>query len=966
MRASVSPAGRLSTLIILALLAACGSAASPEAPIAPESSSGSVEVLAAPEPPVELVPDGPLPEGVTPLRYALDLEVVPSRDTFQGTIDVRVSLAHPTQRIFMHGTGIQVAEAWVVPGFEGDLTAGPLRARPSSAMEAQWETTDHEGVNRLVVATPVGPGEVTIHLRYEARFDRQLKGLYRVDVGSDHYAFTQFEPTSARYAFPGFDEPRWKTPFDVTLRVPEAERAFANTREIENVVECGMRRVRFAPTEPLPTYLVAMAVGPLDVVEAPPIPANEVRPTPLPFRGICARGRGAEMRHAMENTPAILASLERYTGIAYPYDKLDIVAVPDFASGAMENAGLVTFREPFLLLPAAPGEDQRRAFTGIMAHELAHQWFGNLVTMPWWDDLWLNEAFATFMGVRTVEEVAPEQNGPMSEVASTHGAMGQDSLTSARRIRQPIESDHDIRNAFDGITYQKGSAVIAMFERHVGPDVFRAAIHTYLTEHRFSTARAEDLLLALSRAAGRDVTTPLQSVLDQPGVPLVTADLACGEGGNVVALSQTRFLPLGSPAAGTPEASAARWQIPVCVRYGRGRTTGEACTLLNAASARLELPAGPCPEWVHPNANADGYYRFAMPADDLDALVTRGYAGLTPRERLSLANNVRAMVGAGTVELDAVMRLLPRFAADDERLVAIEPFGLVTSVVDELADDAHRTAARRWAGTLYARRFQRLGWTSRRTDSGDARLLRRDLAQFLVRVAREPALVARASALGQAYVGRGSARAPSDGRVHPEAVEPELAGLTLVAAINDSREPPCPPGEACVASGVSPAQSAFADHVLELALASEDALIRQRLLSAFASAENPTLAQRALDLTLDPRLRVNELGIPMGAQVETPAGRARTLAWASTHLDQLRARMATTRLGWVPWTFAGFCATEQRDLVSALFAPHIAEWPGGPRNLAGTLEAIGLCVARRERHTPAALRALDASLPSTR
>lgn len=920
---------------LIAWAIGCSSTAEPVRSAELASSSGAELASEPTPPPPDPAPEGQLPDGVTPLRYALDLEVVPSRDGFAGTVDVRVRLDRPTQRIWMHGAGLDVSEAFVVPGLEGDLARGPLTSRPASAVDATWEPGEREGVARVLLPVPVGPGEATIHLRYAARFDRQLKGLYRVDVGADHYAFTQFEATSARYAFPSFDEPRFKTPFDLALRVPAGEVGVANTHELDSTpLEDGLRRIRFATTEPLPTYLVALAVGPLEVVESAPIPANDVRSAPLPFRGICARGRGAELRHALEHTPAIVRSLEQFTGIAYPYDKLDIVAVPDFASGAMENAGLVTFREQLLLLGATPPEDQVRGFTNVMAHELAHHWFGDLVTMPWWDDIWLNEAFATYMASRTVAEVAPEQNAPMSELASSHSAMGQDSLASARRIRQPIQSDHDIRNAFDAITYQKGAAVIAMFERFMGEEDFREGIRVYLRQHRFGTARGEDLLAALSEVAGRDITTPFLSFLDQPGVPLVTADLACGEGGNVIALSQERFVPLGSEAS-----REARWQVPVCVRYGVGRETHEVCELLAGPTARLQLPESSCPSWIHPNANGDGYYRFAMPADDLDALVTRGYASLTARERLSLANNVRAMVATGALDVDRAMALLPRFAGDEERLVADEPMSLATAIVDELVDDATRDEARAWAGTLYAARARRLGWTARRGERGDERLLRRDLLVFLARTARDAATIREASARGHAYVGRATGRGPSDGRLHDDAVEPELAGLAVLVAAND------PAG-----------QAAFFDHVLALATGTEDAIVRGHLLGALGGVEEPTLAVRALGLTLDPRLRVNELGIPMGVQVQTPPGRERTFGWVTEHLDGLRDRLATTRLGYVPWTFAGFCSAADRARVQALFAPSIAEWPGGPRNLAGATEAIAVCDARRTRQSAAALR----------
>ena len=891
--------------------------------------------------PEEHAPSGQLPDDVTPLRYALDLHIDPAREVFTGTVDVRVRLDHPTQRIWMHGTRMTVQDAWIAPGFEGALDNGPLTARPTSAQDATWAETDVEGVNRITMATPMGPGEVTIHLQYEAPFDHQLKGLYRVDVGDDHYAFTQFEATSARYAFPSFDEPRWKTPFDVRIHAPASMRAFANTHELSTASDEGENTVVFAPTEPLPTYLVAWAVGPLEVVEGAPIAANDVRTTPLPFRGICARGRGAELARAMRDTPALVASLERYTGHAYPYDKLDIVAVPDFASGAMENAGLITFRESLLLMPETPPEDQLRAFTNVMAHELAHQWFGNLVTMPWWDDIWLNEAFATNMASRTVNDVHPEQNASIGEVVSAHNAMGSDALAAARRIRQPIESEDDIRNAFDGITYQKGAAVIAMFERYLGPEVFRQGLHAYLQQHRFGTARAEDLLTVLSQTAQRDVTTPFFTFLNQAGVPLVQADLSCGEGGNVISLTSERFVPLGSGA--THEGT---WGVPVCVRYGTGAQTSETCTLLSTHTGRIALPAGACPAWIHPNSDARGYYRFALPAEDLQALVSSGYAHLNPRERVSLASNVRAMVAAGTLDIEAALPLYARFASDEERLVAVEPMGGLIGLVDYFVSPEHEARARTWAGSLYATRFRQLGWNARPRESGDERLLRRDLADFMTRTAEDPAAVRAAADMGLAYVGRGrTRRAPTDGALHPEAVNIDLAGIAVMAALAEE----------------SPTADALFDHIATLALNSQDAMVRSRLLYALGSVENESRAQRALALTLDSRVRTNELGILMAAQSERQlAGRERALAWLSANLEAVSARMPDARLGALPWTFSGFCSAEARGRVEALFAPHAAEWAGAPRNLAGALEVISMCEARVARQHASADRFVGA------
>jgi len=928
------------TLLSLGLLlSGCGaSVAAIENTTAPQTPGDLLASL-----PPERVPTGPLPEGVTPLRYALDLHIDPARDVFTGTVDVRVHLDAPTQRIWMHGDRITVQDAWIATGFEGDLSHGPLTARPTSATDAAWASTAVEGVNRITTPTPIGPGDVTIHLQYEAPFDRQLKGLYRVDVGEDHYAFTQFEATSARYAFPSFDEPRWKTPFDIRLHVPASMRAFGNTRELSTESAEGETTVVFAPTEPLPTYLVAWAVGPLEVVEGVPIAANDVRTTPLPFRGICVRGRGAELARAMRDTPALVTSLERYTGHAYPYDKLDIVAVPDFTSGAMENAGLITFREPLLLMGENPPEDQLRAFTNVMAHELAHQWFGNLVTMPWWDDIWLNEAFATNMASRTVNDVHPEQNASLGEVVSAHGAMGSDSLAAARRIRQPIESDDDIRNAFDGITYQKGAAVIAMFERYLGAEVFRQGLHAYLEQHRFGTARAEDLLTVLSQTAQRDVTTPFFTFLNQPGVPLVQADLSCGEGGNVIALSAERFVPLGSGAThdGT-------WSVPVCVRYGTGAQTAETCTLLSTHTGRITLPAGACPAWIHPNSNATGYYRFALPADDLQALVSQGYAHLNARERISLASNVRAMVSAGTLDVEAALPFYARFANDEERLVAADPMGSLVGLIEDMVSPEHQARARTWAGSLYAARFRRLGWTARPRESGDDRLLRRDIATFMTRTAHDGAALRAAADMGLAYVGRGrTRRAPTDGALHPEAVNIDLAGVAVMAALAEEGE----------------GADALFEHIATLAMASGDAMVRQRLFYALGSVENASRAQRALALTLDPRVRMNELGLFMGGQAETHAGRERALAWLAANLDAVATRMPDARLGSLSWTFSGFCSADARGRVEALISPHAASWPGAPRNLAGTLEVITMCETRASRQHASADRFI-AALPA--
>ena len=917
-------------LVCLVSGVACGGPSASEVPEPTQASTG--DDSSQPPAPSDDPPTGPLPAGVTPTHYALALRVVPSEERFSGTVDIRVTLDQPTTRIWMHGTSLHVSRATISPGLEA--------AAADTAIDARWEPSDHEGVDALRFDTPVGPGSATIHLEYDAPFDRQLKGLYRVDVGEDHYAFTQFEATSARYAFPGFDEPRFKTPFDVTLDVPAGQHAVSNgaTRST-TPIDGGLERVVFDTTPALPTYLVAMAVGPLDIVEAPPIPANAVRTRPLPLRGVAARGRGADLAYALEHTPAIVASLETYLGSEYPYQKLDIIAVPDFASGAMENAGAITFRETLLLLGAHAPEDQVRAFTNVMAHELAHHWFGDLVTMPWWDDIWLNEAFATWLAARVVADVAPEQHPELSALAGIHGAMSSDALAAARQIRQPVETEDDIRNAFDSITYQKGGAVLRMFERWMGEETFRQGLQAYLRDHRFGNARSEDLMLALAQASGRDVGTPFLSFLAQPGLPLVGANLSCGEGGRFVDLTQRRFTPTGSEIA----AQGTLWSIPVCIRYGIGRTTAEVCTLLNGASAQIAIPGDTCPDWVFPNADAAGYYRYSLAAEDLAALMVHGLRSLTPAERLSLANNLRAGYVSGAITAADALTASVTLAADDTRLVAIEPTALFGAFVEDLVPSDRQAAARAFVGSVYAPRLTRLGWTARAREDGDTHLLRRDLAAFMVRIARDAPTRARAAALGQRYIGFGG-----DNQIHADAVDATLVAVTLIAAVNT-------PDAAT--------NTAVFDQLVEHLVGTTDAVLRSNLLAAIGSVEDDALAARALALGADPRLRVNEVTTPLGFQVESAESRERAWTWAQTGIDAILARVATTRGGALPLLFAGFCDAEHRTAVEQFFTPRLATLPGAPRNLRSALEAIGLCAARVAAQRASAVSFLDAHPP---
>jgi len=914
-RVAIGPILLLPTALLPAALVACGGTSTNAASVSEPAPSLSPEPVAA--------PDGPLPPGVTPTAYRLALEVVPRRERFRGDVAIDLRLDAPTRRFWIHGAELTVDEATLTPA-----GADPLPVTWSPDAEVS-------GVAGVVLPTEVPAGEATLRVRYTAPFDRKLKGLYRVDEGDDHYAFTQFEATSARYAFPSFDEPRFKTPFETTLLVEDGDVALSNTPEVgREPADDGLVRVRFAPTPPIPTYLVAMAVGPLDVVEGTPIPANDVRSRPVPLRGVAAKGKGGDLSRALEGTGPLLASLEDYFGIPYPYAKLDIVAVPDFASGAMENVGLITFREYLLLLGDDPGAREERAFTYVMAHELAHQWFGNLVTMPWWDDIWLNEAFATWMGHRVVDEVTPEYRARLQLLGRVHGTMARDSLASARQIRQPIETTHDIRNAFDPITYSKGGGVLSMVEAWIGPAVFRRGLQRYMTSHRFGTATADDLLQALDATSGKDVSGPFRTFLFQPGVPVVDVTPVCSDDGPPrVTLRQMRYVPLGSDLS--PDQ---RWSIPVCVRYGGGDARpGRACGTITEGEGALTLgEASGCPSWVHPNADAAGYYRFLVPDDHREALRTEAWPDLSPAERLALVDSLEAGVDAGARPVPTLYEWLETFARDETRPVAMAPARVLREARDRLVPDELTSAVDALGRKLYRRRMRQVGLRSRPGEAPETKLLRASMASFLALDAEDPGTRRELAAAARRVLGipRGGG-APTG--PHLDRIPRDLLGPALAVAVEDGG-------------------TEVFEAVESLVRGSDDAFFRQRALRALGHARGDALVTRARGWTLDPAVRGNEVTVILEAQMDEPDLRAGAWEWLQGHFDEVVARVPTTRAGRLPWLAAGFCDDARAVEVEAFFSGRIDALDGGPRNLAGTLEAIRLCAARREAHAPAARR----------
>lgn len=867
---------------------------------APNVAPGMAPPAAMPDEPV---PQGPLPADARPVRESLALEIDPARDRFGGTAEIALRLTRPRNILWLHGRGLAVTSATV--------------AVPSGAvLPARWDEVDPSGVVRVTLPQAVS-GDITLRVAFDAAYDAQLVGVYRVKTRSGPAVFSKFEAIYARRAFPCFDEPAFKVPFDVTLTVPATSAVIGNMPIVEeSAAQAGKKRVRFATTPPLPSYLIAFAVGPFET-RGTLLPASAARPAPLPLGAVALSGRGKDTAYALAEASALLAAQERYFGVAFPYPKLDLVAVPDFQSGAMENAGAITFRDSQLLVDdQITSLSQRISVTRVLAHELAHQWFGDLVTMRWWDDLWLNEGFATFLARRTLEAVRPELGAELQGAASVNTVMSLDSLANARRIRQPIETAHDITNAFDNITYEKGAAVLAMLEHFIGEEPFRRGLHAFLVAHANGNATTDDLVQALAAAAGRELRPLVSSFLDQPGVPVVAARLRCEAGRGRVELAQSRWRSVG---ATVPD--DATWTIPVCVRAGFGTRVEEACTLLRERTGDLELPA--CAEWIMPNARAAGYYRSTLSPEDLSRLRDRGTRQLSVVERVMLAYDLEAAFHSAALPGGEVLRAFEPLARDAHGAVALVPLDLLEFIDAYLVEGPQRAALRGYIAKLYAPALASLGWKPSASEPSWRRLFRTNLLGFLALQIEHPAVLAEAARLGRRLLAQGGDRGSQR-----EAVAPDLAELALAAAARTG------------------GAEVFDALIAELAR-SEDAQLRQRTLVALASTRDPALVGRALDLALDPRLRQNERLVALKPLLGSLATRDVAWSWLKAHFDALMAVLPDRFGGRIP-PMLSMCDRQRVSEVRAFFAPRIDKLTGGPRNLAQALESAEQCAMRAE------------------
>jgi aminopeptidase N len=820
-----------------------------------------------------------LPDIVSPIHY--DITVAPdlAAAKFTGEETIRVRVTKPTATIVLNAAEITFGEVTV--------RAGGRTEKASVSIDAAKE----QATLTLPSATE---GDAEIHIRYTGILNDQLRGLYLSEANNRRYAVTQLEATDARRMFPSFDEPAMKATFALTATIDAGDSAISNGRVVSDTPGpgAGKHTIKFEQTPKMSTYLVALAVG--DFV------CNGGTADDIPIRICSTPDKKGLTGLALESAQEIVQYYNRYYSIRYPFKKLDIVAVPDFAAGAMENTAAIFYRETLLLADVSASVGTRKMIAGVLAHEIAHQWFGDLVTMRWWDDLWLNEGFANWMQSKPVRAWKPEWHLELDEVQDNQRAMGLDALQSTRPIRAEAETPEEINELFDPIAYEKGAAVLRMIESWVGEGAFRAGVNAYVEKYQYSNARAEDFWNTLTRSTGKPVARVMKTFVDQPGVPLVIADVKCGTSGDraEVVLTQERYVR-DAPAV----LAAQTWQIPVCVRGSNGRTV---CDVIDERRQSIALEE--CPTWFIANAGAHGYYRTASTPDAVRRM-SDYIAPLTPAERIAILSDEWALVRANRHDISVFMDLAGGFKAERSSDVLQTLSGPFEGIAEDIASESVRPKFRTWVRSLFTPVLQDVGFDPRTNDTDEVRAVRATVVRALGETGRDPAVLSRARELVSKELDK------------PGSVEPTLLNVVAGLAALDG-------------------DATLYERYLAAGKTANNPQDKYRYLFGLAAFGDPALVRRTFDLILGPEVRAQDARIFLGALLQSPDGRH--LAWdlIRQHWAELHKK-DPTGTGYLVSALSAFCHETAAEEIRSFFTKN--KVPEAERSLQQTLERVTSC-----------------------
>jgi puromycin-sensitive aminopeptidase len=854
-----------------------------------------------------------LPRTVLPRRYDLTLEPDLEAATFVGRETIAVEVRTETSEVVLNSVEIEIDEATAEVADDVGIGGGPLVAKVARDDEAERAT--------LTFDRPLPAGEATLHLRFRGVLNDKLRGFYRstfVDGGGVGrvLAATQMEATDARRAFPCWDEPDAKAVFGVTLIVPDDLLAISNAAELERApvgddAGGGSKvAVRFADTMPMSTYLVAFVVGPL--VTTDPIDVDG-----KPLRVVCPIGKEHLADYALEVGAFALRFFSDWFGIVYPGDKLDLVAIPDFAFGAMENLGCVTFRERYVLVdPATSTQAELQAVVDVIAHEIAHMWFGDLVTMKWWNGIWLNEAFATFMEMTCTDAFRPDWQRWVDFGLSRSAAFDTDALVATRPIEYPVVSPADADGMFDVLTYEKGASVVRMLEQHVGPDRFRDGIRRYMARHQYGNTETSDLWDALEAETGEPVRRIAESWIFQGGFPEVSVE-AGGDGASTLRLMQRRFRYAGDDGAdGTGGTGADRpWSVPVAVESGGDAVATVDRLLLDGEPLQIDRPAGT--SWVNANAGAHGFYRVHY-TDPLRAALLDHLGELTPLERYTLVDDAWASVLAAATPASSYVETVERFVDETDLSVWQRIVGGLDQLERLVEGDAAQRLHTRIAALVGPARA-RLGPDAGPDGDDDrTRSLRGLLLQTAALLGDDGAARERSAELLDAYL------------ADPGGVDPSLAAAALVvsATLGDQ---------------------ALHERLVERFRAGDNPQDRERLLLALSRFREPTCLERTLDMALSGAVRTQDAPYLLRETLTNRDNAGVAFAFVTERWPDITGRFPANS---IPRLVSGIRAVRDRALAEralAFLADHPV--PQGAQQIRQHIERMWVTVALAERES---------------
>ena len=838
-----------------------------------------------------------LPGWAYPEHYALTFYPDLQTAKFTGEEAITVVLQRPSATLTLHSVDLEYQAVMAHIG--------------KKTLNATVATDPRNETATFTFPEELPAGKVLIHIHYTGTLNDQLAGFYLSKGQNRNYAVTQFEAIDARRAFPSFDEPAMKATFAITLVVDQGDTGISNGRIISDKPgpTAGKHTLTFSTTPKMSSYLVAMAVGDFKCVSG--------GVDGIPIR-ICSTPDKTHLAtYALHAAEQAVHFFNGYYRIKYPFGKLDVLAVPDFAAGAMENTGAIFYRERVLLI-----DDQKdsvaahRTVADVLAHEIAHQWFGDLVTAQWWDNIWLNEGFATWASSNPPKVWKPEWNTHLDEVQDTGGSLSVDSTASTRAIRHKAETRGEIGEQFDGIAYGKSAAVLRMVESYVGRETFRRGVTAYLRKHSYGNATAEDFWSAIAQASRKPVDKVMKSFVDQAGAPLISVASKCTATGETeVTLSQRRFFfDRKRMEAGGPEL----WNVPVCLKPA-GSAQPARCELLTQEEQSFTLPG--CAPWVFANAGSQGYYRSAYSPEAVAQMAASAEKALTPAERITLLGDEWAQARVGQHDIGDFLKLLEGLKSDRERAVVEIVAARLRDISDDVSGDADREAYQAWVRDLLRPAAAELGWNPAPNESEERRSMRAYVLYTLGYAGGDPQVFEQARALVDRHLKQGSDADPT-----------LLETAVRLAAIR---------GDA-----------ALYDQYLERARklqAPEERWLYQQALTRF---RDPALIQRTLDYTFSPEVRIQDAGRLVGPIFENPA--ARPLAWqyVKSHWSEVQARMGLSLGGQRVVRAAGtFCDAASRDDLQKFAAEHNV--PAQSRSMRSTLERINNCIdlksAQQER-----------------